>query len=51
MTKVALAAALGCQESEVRRFLDPAHPSKINRLEKALGALGKRLDVSVRDAA
>jgi antitoxin HicB len=48
---VALARRLACGETEVRRLLDPRHNSKIERLEKALPTLGKRLVVEVRDAA
>jgi len=48
---VALARRLACRETEARRLLDPRHKSKIERLEKALAALGKRLVVEVRDAA
>lgn len=50
MTKVALARALGCQESEVRRMLDPRHPTKIGRLEQALACFGRRLVISVEAA-
>ena len=51
MTKVGLAARLGCNESDARRLLDPGHPSKIGRLEAALAVFGRRLEVRVRDAA
>ena len=51
MTKVALAEHLGCQETEVRRMLDPRHATKIGRLEDALGSLGKGLVVEARDVA
>ena len=47
----ALAARLECDEKEVRRMLDPRHPTKLPRIEQALVALGKRLVVSVEDAA
>lgn len=43
LSKVELAARLGCDEKEVRRLLDPRHPSKLPRLQVALSALGKRL--------
>src|SRR5262245_18510986 len=36
-----LAARLGCNEKEVRRLLDPRHPSKLPRIQRALAALGK----------
>ena len=50
MSKTALARRLGCGETEVRRMLDPAHVSKIGRLEEALATFGKRLVVDVRAA-
>ncbi len=51
LSKVALAERLGCDEKEVRRLLDPRHNSRLDRLEMALAALGKRLIIEVRDAA
>ncbi len=51
LTKVALARRLGCNEKDVRRMLDPKHPTKIPALSNALAALGKRLVIEVRDAA
>ncbi|MAF47424.1 MAG: type II toxin-antitoxin system HicB family antitoxin [Rhodospirillales bacterium] len=50
-TRVALAKALGVGEAEVRRMLSPRHKTKITRLEDALAILGKRLELSVADAA
>lgn len=50
ITKVALARRLGIGEKEVRRMLDPRYATKIPAIDKALAALGKRLEVSVRDA-
>jgi len=47
MSQVKLAEALGCDEKEVRRLLDPRHPSKMPRLERALAVLGKALVVRV----
>jgi antitoxin HicB len=47
----ALARRLGCDEKEVRRMLDPRHPTRLSRLDAALRALGRRLVVDVRDAA
>lgn len=46
ITRVALADRLGIDESEVRRILDPAHRTKLERLEQAAAALGGRLEVS-----
>jgi antitoxin HicB len=47
----ALAHRMGCDEKEVRRMLDPRHPTRLSRLDAALRALGRRLVVDVRDAA
>jgi antitoxin HicB len=46
LTNTALAARLRCDEKEVRRLLDPYHPSKLPRIERALHALGRQLLVS-----
>ncbi len=46
-----MARKLGCDEKEVRRMLDPRHPTKLPRVNKALDLLGKRLIVSVEEAA
>jgi antitoxin HicB len=51
ITKVELAKRLNCDEKEVRRLLDPRHPSKLPRIESALSALGKRLIIEVQEAA
>ncbi len=51
MTKVQLSRKLGCDEKEVRRLLDPRHPTKLPRIKEALDVLGKRLVVSVEEAA
>lgn len=42
-----LARRLGKDEREIRRILDPRHPTKIGALDAALRALGRRLVVSV----
>ena len=47
----ALAVAMGVQESEVRRMLDPCHATKIGRLEEALARFKKRLVITVEAAA
>ena len=44
-----LARRLGCDEKEVRRMLDPRHPTKLPRIQQALEALGKRLVVSLEE--
>ncbi|MGA2267269.1 MAG: type II toxin-antitoxin system HicB family antitoxin [Bryobacteraceae bacterium] len=51
MTNVQLARKLGCDEKEVRRMLDPRHPTKLPRIKEALDVLGKRLVVGVEEAA
>ena len=51
LSNSAFAAAMGIQESEVRRMLDPRHATKIGRLEEALARFGKRLVVTVEKAA
>lgn len=50
ITKVELAERLHCNEKEVRRMLDPRHPSKLPRLESALAVLGQQLVISVKEA-
>jgi antitoxin HicB len=50
ITKAELAKRLRCDEKEVRRLLDPRHPSKLPRLEAALAAVGHRLIVSLQSA-
>ena len=48
ISKVDLARRLNHDEKEVRRLLDPRHPSKMPRIEAALAALGKRLVVTMQ---
>lgn len=45
LAKAELAARLGCDEKEIRRLLDPRHPSKLPRLEQAIEALGQRITI------
>jgi antitoxin HicB len=47
ITRTALARRLGLQENAVRRLLDLDHRSHIDQLDRALAALGKRLEVRV----
>lgn len=42
-----LARLLDTNEKEVRRMLDPWHPTKLPRIESALGSLGYHLSVSM----
>ncbi len=51
VTQVELARRIGCDPKDVRRLLDLMHRSRLDRLEAALAALGKRLIIEVRDAA
>jgi antitoxin HicB len=51
ITNAQLARKLGCDEKEVRRMLDPRHPTKLPRIKEALDVFGKRLIVSVEEAA
>jgi len=46
-----LARRLGCDEKEVRRMLDPSHPTKLPRIQQALQVLGKRLVVGMEEEA
>ncbi len=46
-----LARRLGVTELVVRRMLNPNHDSKPGKIEAALAALNKRIEVSVADAA
>ena len=50
ITKSELARRIGKDEKEVRRILDPKHPTKVPALIAALRALGKRLVVGVMEA-
>src|SRR5580692_3189755 len=49
ISKSELARRIGKDEKEVRRILDPKHPTKLPALTAALRALGKRLVVGVMD--
>jgi antitoxin HicB len=51
LTQSALAERLDCDPRQVRRLLDLDHRSRLDQLETALGALGKRLVLEVQDAA
>lgn len=51
MSKSELALKLDCDEKEVRRLLDPRHPSKLSRIQKALAALGKGISVRLVNEA
>jgi antitoxin HicB len=49
LSKVELAAKLGIDEKEVRRLLDPYHPSKLPRIAEILERVGKHIVVQVED--
>jgi antitoxin HicB len=51
LSQVALAEKLGCDPCQVPGLLDLDHRSRVDQLEAALAALGKRLVLEVRDAA
>jgi len=51
ISKSELARRIGKHEKEVRRILDPKHPTKLPALATALRALGKRLVVGVMEEA
>lgn len=50
ISKCELARRLGKQEAEARRILDPHHATRLETLEAALKALGRRFALSVRAA-
>jgi len=47
VSKADLARRLGLDEKEARRMLDPKHGTKVPALERALHALGKRIELVV----
>lgn len=47
VSKAELARRLGLDEKEIRRMLDPKHGTKVPALERALHALGKRVELVV----
>ena len=51
LTKAELARRLGVDEKEIRRMLNPRHPTKLPRIERALEALGHRLVVMLETEA
>jgi antitoxin HicB len=50
VTNVVLGKRLGVDEKSVRRLRDPLHRSHIGTVERALRALGRRLEVAVAAA-
>ncbi len=49
--KIDLARRLKCSPSQVDRLLDIQHASKLDQLEAAFRAIGKRLSIEVSEAA
>jgi antitoxin HicB len=49
--KIELARRLDCSPSQVDRLLDITHESKLDQLEAAFRAIGKRLEIEVVEAA
>src|SRR5256885_9192450 len=50
VSNVALARRLGTDEKTVRRLRDPLHQSRINQIDAALRALGKRMGIVIEAA-
>jgi antitoxin HicB len=51
MSKSEFARRMGKDEREIRRILDPKHPTKLPAMVDALRVLGKRLVVGIEKAA
>lgn len=51
LTKAELGRRLRKDEKEIRRILDPMHPTKLAAMTQALAALGRRLVIGVEDVA
>jgi len=51
MRKAELARRLGIPRANIDRLFDLRHHSRLDQIEAALKAVGKELDVTVRDAA
>jgi antitoxin HicB len=47
ITKVQLAKLIEVDEKEVRRILDPRHGTKLSTIERALAALGRKIEFIV----
>jgi antitoxin HicB len=50
VSNIALARQLGTDEKTVRRLRDPLHQSRINQVDAALRALGKRMSIVIEAA-
>lgn len=51
ISKSELGRRIGKDEKEVRRLLDPKHPTKLSSVTEALRHLGRRLVLGVEEAA
>lgn len=51
VSKAELCRRLGWNMPQVARLLDLRHASRLDLVDRALAALGKRPEVTVRDAA
>ena len=51
LRKIDLARRLQCTPSQVDRLLDISHQSRLNQIEAAFAALGKRLAIEIQNAA
>ena len=51
LTKAEFARRIGIPKTHIERLFSLRHHSRLDQIEAALGALGKRLHVEVRDAA
>ena len=51
LKKIDLARRLRCSPSQVDRLLDISHHSRLNQIEAAFAALGKRLAIEIQNAA
>jgi antitoxin HicB len=51
ISNVVLARRLGVDEKVVRRLRDPLHKSRIDQVDAALRALGKRIEIIIRPIA
>jgi antitoxin HicB len=51
MTKAEFARRIGIPKTQIQRLFSLRHHSRLDQIESAFAALGKRLHVEVRDAA
>ncbi len=51
ISNLKFASQMGLDEKEIRRMLNPRHQTKITRIEQALSQLGKKIVLSMDNAA